>query len=160
MGRPVKSIINMTRKVSKFVRETRANLEESIVKRGNSKPQPWFLNNEHELAIFHNLAKLNDYSADADGISLSMLAQSLYRYEKYSNAIIELDFDDERVDRLDKIRRLLEKSIIQHMTLLCIPLNQRLRLSNDLSKLKVQERQLEQLKKRISHSLKIHSLLF
>lgn len=145
MGRPVKSINKMTRKVSKFEKETRANLEETIVKRGNSKPKPWFPMNEKELEIFNNLVKLNDYFADADGISLSMLTKSLYRYELYSKKILELDIDDERCKRIEKNRRMAEQSIIQHMTMLCIPLSQRLRLSNDLSRLKVEQKKLEQM---------------
>lgn len=75
----------MTRKVSKFEKERRANLDETIVKRGNSKPKPIFPMNEKELAIFHKLSK----------------TESLYRYELYSKVIIGLDIEDEWVDRLE-----------------------------------------------------------
>ncbi|MGG4467388.1 hypothetical protein ABER68_05020 [Paenibacillus alvei] len=135
----------MTRKVSKFESETRADLEESIVKRGNSKPEPWFPMNERELAIFHNLASLNDYYADADGIPLSMLAISLSRYELFCQVSMGLDIEDERVIKLEKRKKIVEQSIIQNMNMLCIPLSQRLRLSNDLAKLRLEEKKLQEM---------------
>lgn len=57
----------------------------------------------------------------------------------------ELEIFDELSVDLEKRIHAYERSIIAHMKDLCIPLSQRLRLSNDIAKLMIEEKKLEQM---------------
>ncbi|MGR9593661.1 hypothetical protein [Bacillus thuringiensis] len=145
MTRPTKSVSQMTRKISKAEKQAREEMERKLVRNLQSKPEAWLSMNKKELAIFNKLAKLNENFTEADSISLSMLTKSMHRYHLLNYKLEELDEIHECSMELEKRIKAYEKSITTHMTALCIPLSQRLRLSNEMAKLMIEEKKLEQM---------------
>lgn len=143
--RPTKSVNQMTRKISKAERKAREEAEAKVVTNLQSKPEPQGLLNESQQIIFDNIVKLNDSFTIADSISLTMLARAIHRYNVLNDVLGELDVLDEQAASLEKRIHAFDKSIIVHMNLLCIPLSQRLRLSNDMARLAIEEKKLEQM---------------
>ncbi|MFP8643357.1 hypothetical protein ACLHWY_17665 [Priestia aryabhattai] len=143
--RPTKSVKQMTRKISKAERKAREEAEAKVVTNLQLKPVPQGQLNEVQQIIFNNLVKLNDSFTIADSISLTMLARSMHRYNVLNDVLHELDVLDEEAASLEKRIYAFDKSIIAHMNLLCIPLSQRLRLSNDMARLAIEEKKLEQM---------------
>jgi len=141
--RPTKSVSQMTRKISKAERKAREEAEAKYVTNLQSKPEPQGRLNESQQIIFDNIVKLNDNFTIADSISLTMLARALHRYNLLNDVLHELDILDEQVASLEKRIHAYEKSITAHMNLLCIPLNQRLRLANDMARIAIEEKKLE-----------------
>ncbi|MBY0196412.1 hypothetical protein H7U05_03720 [Priestia megaterium] len=143
--RPTKSVSQMTRKISKAERKAREEAEAKVVTNLKSKPEPCFpmIFNDEKRAIFDRLSALNENFTEADSISLSMLTISLYRYNELYEVLRTMDVLDERAALLEKRIHAYEKSITAHMNLLCIPLNQRLRLANDMAKIAIEEKKLE-----------------
>ncbi|MEH7031532.1 hypothetical protein V7054_05060 [Priestia megaterium] len=145
--RPTKSVSQMTRKISKAERKAREEAEAKVVTNLKSEPEPCFpmIFNDEKRAIFDRLSALNENFTEADSISLSMLTISLYRYNELYEVLRTMDVLDERATSLEKRIHAYEKSITAHMNLLCIPLNQRLRLANDMARLAIEEKKLEQM---------------
>ncbi|WP_423478950.1 hypothetical protein [Priestia megaterium] len=143
--RPTKSINNMTAKISKDERKAREIAEKQVQAMGTSKPEPVISMNEAELAIFEKYANLNDSFNEFDSTSLSLLVKSLYRYNEIDQAIEELDVLDDRRAGLIRQASIFEKSIQQHSAALSIPLTSRLRMANDMAKIAIGEKQLEQM---------------
>ncbi|MBQ4867480.1 hypothetical protein IHQ11_13325 [Priestia megaterium] len=143
--RPAKSVKQMTSNISKVERQAREEAEAKVVTNLKSKPEPCFptIFNNEKRAIFDRLSALNESFTEADSISLSMLTISLYRYNELYEALCTMGLLDERAASLEKRIHAYEKSITAHMNLLCIPLNQRLRLANDMAKIAIEEKKLE-----------------
>lgn len=143
--RPTKSIQNMTAKVSKDERIEREKAEKRVQAMGKSKPEPVTPMNEAELAIFNKYAQLNDNFNEFDSTALSLLVKSLYHYNEYAQVVNELDVLDER--RVGLIRQMLafDKTIQQHCAALSISLTSRLRMANDMAKVAIEEKKLEQM---------------
>ncbi|MED1565334.1 hypothetical protein [Bacillus paramycoides] len=142
MTRPTKSVSQMTRKISKAEKQAREEMERKLVRNLQSKPEAWLSMNKKELEVFNKLTKLNENFTEADSISLSMLASSLYNYEELSAAARELDIYDEARGSLERRTLAYDKAVQQHMAALSIPLSQRLRLSNEMAKLMIEEKKL------------------
>lgn len=145
MTRPTKSVRQMTRKISKAEKQAREEMERKLVRNLQSKPEAWLSMNKKELAIFNKLTTLNENFTEADSVSLSMLASSLYSYEELSAAARELDIFDEARSGLERRALAYNKAIQQHMAALSIPLSQRLRMANDMAKVMIEEKKLEQM---------------
>ncbi|MEW4266191.1 hypothetical protein Q0N30_21090 [Priestia megaterium] len=143
----ITSVKNMTSKISKAERKAREEAEAKYVTNLQSKPEPCFpmIFNDEKRAIFERLSALNENFTGADSISLTMLTINLYRYNELYEVLREMDVLDERAASLEKRIHAYDKSIIAHMNLLCIPLNQRLRMANDMAKIAVEEKKLEQM---------------
>ena len=135
----------MTGNMSKLERQVRKQLEEEEAKKPKTTPKPAFHMSKIEGKIFKNLAKLNENFTEADGYSLSMLTKSMCRYNRLNARLDELDPTDEQCISLEKRIHAYDKSMNLHMTSLCIPFNQRIRLSNEMAKLIIEEKKLEQL---------------
>lgn len=142
--RPTKSVHQMTRKLSKAERAAREKMEVEVVQAA-TKPKPMDFINKVEKKLFNKFVKLNDNFTEADSVSLSILTKSLARYTALSNRLEELDDFDERCIQLEKRIHAYDKAILGHMQSLCIPLNQRLRLSNEMAKLMIEEQKLQQM---------------
>lgn len=142
--RPTKSVKQMTRKISKAERKAREEAEAQVVTNLQSKPEPQGRLNESQRIIFDNIVKLNDSFTIADSISLTMLVRAIYRYNILNDVLYKLDLLDEQAASLEKRIHAYDKSIMAHMNLLCIPLNQRLRLANDMARLAIEEKKLEE----------------
>ncbi|PEF42405.1 hypothetical protein CON72_03825 [Bacillus wiedmannii] len=145
MGNAVKSIDQVKQKMSKAEREARTEAEKQVVTNIQTKPKAYSFVSKPMKRIFNKLIKLNENFTESDSMSLSMLTKSLYRYELLNNRLEELDELDELSVDLEKRIHAYERSITAHMKDLCIPLSQRLRLSNDIAKLMIEEKKLEQM---------------
>ena len=142
--RPTKSVNQMTRKISKAERKAREEAEAKVVTNLQSKPEPQGILNESQQIIFDNIVELNDNFTIADSISLTMLVRAIYRYNTLNDVLHKLDPLEEQAASLEKRIHAYDKSIMAHMNLLCIPLNQRLRLANDMARLAIEEKKLEE----------------
>lgn len=138
-------IAQMTRKVSKLEREMRTQLENEVYTMASKKPKPIVTMSKAEKKIFSKYSKLNDSFNEADSTSLSLLTKSLYRYNALQEVLCMLDITDERCSDLERRMLNFDKTICQHMTALSIPLTQRLRMSNELAKVLIEEKKLEQM---------------
>ncbi|WP_227256016.1 hypothetical protein [Bacillus thuringiensis] len=145
MGNAVKSIDQVKQKMSKSDRAIKTEVQSQVVTNIKTKPKAYSFVSKPMKRIFNKLVKLNENFTESDSMSLSMLTKSLYRYELLNNQLEELEVFDELSVDLEKRIHAYERSITAHMKDLCIPLSQRLRLSNDIAKLMIEEKKLEQM---------------
>jgi hypothetical protein len=109
------------------------------------KPKPVITLSKEEKKAFNRLAKLNDSFNEADSKSLTILTRSLYRYSLLNDVLNDLDPLDEQSASLERRIHAYDKAITTHMSLLNIPLTQRLRMANDMAKVMIEEKKLEQM---------------
>jgi PHD/YefM family antitoxin component YafN of YafNO toxin-antitoxin module len=99
------------------------------------------------LKLFNQLKKMNEHFTEADSIALNTLAYNMYlkhMNEQHLTTLHIIDDDYERfMIRIEK----LNKQINESMKQLCIPLNSRLSLANDMAKVMIEEKKLEQMEK-------------
>ncbi|USK33523.1 hypothetical protein LIT25_23955 [Bacillus sp. F19] len=145
MARPVVSLENSKRNLSKAQITARQNAESQVAAMAPSKPKPTLTLSKEEKKVFNRFIKLNDNFNEADSTSLSILTRSLYRYSALSNALNDLDPLDEQCVSLERRIHAYDKAVVTHMNLLCIPLSQRLRMANDMAKISIEEKKLEQM---------------
>jgi DNA repair ATPase RecN len=136
-----KLLSQSSRNLSKAQRAARKEAEEKVVT-NQTVPIASSLLNKEEKECFNKLKKINDSFTEADSESLNFLSQYLYMWTRLKQAHSELSIDDERAISLEKRMFAIDKQINQHMTALCIPLSQRLRLANDMAKVMIEERKL------------------
>lgn len=142
MGRNTKSISNLSMKISKEERKERQKAEEMVVNAIKTPPTPTGRLKEAQKALFDRYSELNDNFSESDSTSLTALARSVHRQNALIDRLEELDELDEQAAELERRIHAYERSIVQQMNLLCIPLNQRLRLANDVAKLAIEEKKL------------------
>ena len=145
MGRPAKSLQTISKNLTKGELEARKEAETQVFK---DKSEPVFADfntTKFEKKLFEKLVEINDNFTGADSTSLSILTRSLYRFQVLNNTLDSLDPTDDQCSGLEKRIHAYERSINQHMNMLCIPLNQRLRLTHDLAKIMIEEKKLEQM---------------
>ncbi|AMQ05913.1 hypothetical protein [Sporosarcina psychrophila] len=145
MARPTKSVNQMTMNMTKDERETRLEAEAIVQAMAPKKPKPFSSLSKDEKKIFNKLVKLNDTFNEADSASLSILARSQFRYNALSDALNDLNPLDERTVSLERRIHAYDKAIVQHMSLLCIPLSHRLRLANDMAKVEIERKKMKQM---------------
>ncbi|WP_281976062.1 hypothetical protein [Halobacillus litoralis] len=142
--RPTKSVSQMTSHISKAERDARKEAEDQVVN-NHTVPKVYDNLNKEERKVFHRLKKYNDNFTEADSISLNMVSMYIIMWSQLKEAHNELDIMDERLAGLERRITAIDKQINQHMTALCIPLNARLKLANDLAKTMIEEKKLEQM---------------
>jgi flagellar biosynthesis chaperone FliJ len=135
----------MTSKMSKLEKQVRTQMEAEVNYTTPKKPKPTVTLTKEERKLFNRFVKLNDSFTEADSTSLSLLTTALYRYEQIKEALSTMDIFDERNITMERRMLAYDKAISQHMTALSIPLTQRLRMSNDLAKVMIEEKKLEQM---------------
>ncbi|MDM5359688.1 hypothetical protein [Peribacillus sp. ACCC06369] len=147
MARGVRTSTNqLQRKVSKAEISARQQAEAEVVTNQTSPKASSILNSE-ERKIFFKLRKRNDNYTENDSESLNLLSQYLHMWTKLKQAHNEFDITDERASDFEKRMIAIDKQISQHMSQLCIPLSQRFRLANDMAKVMIEEKKLEQMEK-------------
>ncbi|MES9771674.1 hypothetical protein ABWK50_11775 [Priestia megaterium] len=142
MANTYKSIVNNKQKMSKEERKIRAEMEETVVNQVKTEPKPLTFIKKAEETIFNQIVKLNENFTESDSISISLLTKAIYRFGVLSDVLDDLDPLDETATQLERRIHAYERSITTHMNLLCIPLNQRLKLANDVAKLAIEEKKL------------------
>lgn len=128
-------------KVSKAEKAAREEAEAAIVtNQTNPKASPTL--SKPERKIFNKLKKYNDNFTEADSMSLNLLSQYFHMWHRIKEAHDELDVTDDRTTDLERRMLAIDKQMNQHMSALCIPLSQRLRLANDVAKVMIEEKKL------------------
>ncbi|MFB4324454.1 hypothetical protein RB298_19125 [Priestia sp. BR_2] len=142
MANTYKSIVNNKQKMSKEERKMREKAEEMVVNQVKTEPKPLSFIKKAEEAIFNQIVKLNENFTESDSISISLLTKAIYRFGVLSDVLDDLDPLDDNSTQLERRIQAYDKTINQHMSSLCIPLNQRLRLANEMAKLMLEEKKL------------------
>jgi len=145
MAPPTKSIHDMTRKTSKLEKQVRADMEVKVNAMAPKKPKSVIKLSKEEKKTFNKYVKLNDTFKEADSTSLSILVRCMYRYSLLNDALNGLDPLDERTVSLERRIHAYDKQIVLHMNLLCIPLSQRLKMANDMAKVEIEQKKMEQM---------------
>jgi hypothetical protein len=143
----ITSVSNNKSKMSKYEKQARSEMEAKVANMAPSKPKPMFPLSKEQRKIFNRYAKLNDSFNEADSTSITLLAYSMHRYTLIHEYMNTLDITDERNVQLERRALAFDKAINTHMTALSIPLTQRLRMSNDMAKVMIEERKLEQMER-------------
>lgn len=135
----------MTSHLTKTEIAVRKQIEAKVAQQPVTKPKPIFDLNKTEKKLFNKYIKLNDSFTEADSTSLSLLVSSMYDYNEIREAIRNINVLDERRIVLERRLMAYDKAITSHMIALSIPLTQRLRLANDMAKVMIEEKKLEQM---------------
>ncbi|MDP9742845.1 UNVERIFIED_ORG: hypothetical protein QFZ59_004675 [Bacillus sp. B2I3] len=141
----ITSVSEMTGKMSKLEKQARAKMEAEVADKAPKKPKPVITLSKDERKVFNRLVKLNDSFNEADSASLSILARSLSRYSLLNDELDGLDVLSEQTITLERRIHAYDKQIVQHMTLLNIPLKHRLQMATDMAKVMIEEKKLEQM---------------
>lgn len=141
-----KLLANSRRKLSKTQRKARQEAENAIVT-NQTKPKASDIvkSNKHMLKMFNQLKKLNDHFTESDSIALNTLVYNLYLKQTNERKLLSLDVDSDECERYILRLEKFNKQINESMKQLCIPLNARLSLANDMAKVMIEEKKLEQL---------------
>jgi hypothetical protein len=99
------------------------------------------------LKQFNQLKKLNDHFTESDSIALNTLAYNIYLKYMNEQHLTTLHITDDDYERFMLRIEKLNKQINESMKQLCIPLNARLSLANDMAKVMIEEKKLEQMEK-------------
>lgn len=134
----------LKRKVSKVELAAREQAEAEVVN-NQTKPKASPMLTNEERKIFNKLKKQNDNYTESDSESLNLLAQYLNMWYKLKEAHNALEIADERAVDYERRMIAIDKQIATHMSSLCIPLSQRFRLANDMAKVMIEERKLQQM---------------
>lgn len=145
MARPTKSITTVSKNMTKAEIQARTEAEATIAALSNSKPKATVLLNTAEKKIFRRMAKLNDSYCDADSSTLTQLAIATVKMAQLKEAMEDLDLLDERHEKLERRFVAIDKVIQAHINALSMPLTSRLRMANDMAKVMIEERKLEQM---------------
>jgi DNA repair ATPase RecN len=145
MARPTKSITTVSKNMTKAEIAARTEAEATIAALTNSKPKPTMPLSNAEKKIFRRMSKLNDSYCDADSSTLTQLAIATVKSAQLKEAMEDLDLLDERHEKLERRFVAIDKVIQSHINALSMPLTSRLRMANDMAKVMIEERKLEQM---------------
>lgn len=141
-----KLLANTSRNLSKAQIAARQQAEELVVTNATAPKATEIVRASPAVRkIFNRVRKYNDHFTEADSIALSTLAYNLHLKHMNETELLALDVTDDEYDkylnRLDKLDRKINDSMKQ----LCIPLNARLSLANDMAKVMIEEKKLQQM---------------
>lgn len=92
--------------------------------------------------IFDSFVGLNDHFTEADSVALNTLTVNYSLKMENERKLLTLDIMDEEYDKLLNRLDKLDKKINESMKQLCMPLNARLSLANDMAKVMIEEKKL------------------
>ena len=102
-------------------------------------------NNAAVKKVFNQLKKYNDHYTEADSIALNTLAFNLYMKTTHESALEGLHILDDNYERFLMRIEKFSKQINESMKQLAIPLNARYSLANDMAKVMIEEKKLQQM---------------
>lgn len=148
MARGIRSTTNnLKRNVSKAEFAAREEAENQVVTNQTKPKQNSVVkNNKAMKIIFNQLKKYNYHFTEADSIALNTLTFNLHMKAAHEQELSTMDMLDENYERFMKRLEKFNKQITESMKQLCIPLNARLSLANDMAKVMLDERKLEDIK--------------
>ncbi|PEJ57057.1 hypothetical protein CN692_14255 [Bacillus sp. AFS002410] len=140
-ARGVHSIRKNLTKAEITARET----AEELVVTNQTKPKADETTKNHSIMrkLFNKLKNLNDHFTEADSIALNTLVFNLYMKQRSQEKLITTDELDDNFSRLLINLEKFNKQINESMKQLCIPLNARMSLANDMAKVMIEEKKLE-----------------
>ncbi|WP_028393618.1 hypothetical protein [Bacillus cihuensis] len=141
-----KLLANSRRNLSAAQRSARQEAEQLVVTNA-TKPKMNEVTKNHApmLKLFNQLKKVNDHFTEADSIALNTLVFNLHMKVKHEDEVVKLDMLDDNYERFMIRLEKFNKQINESMKQLCIPLNARLSLANDMAKVMIEEKKLEQM---------------
>lgn len=141
----IKPISASNRHVSKMARRIREEEEAKIMGIEKGPPKPASYLDKEGRKHFRKFVKLHDHLNETDSEDLSQLCQYLVLHREAMKAMNGLDiFSKEYGNHLTQIMK-FDKLIMSYMSHLCLTYRERLRLSNEMTKLRVEEMKLEQM---------------
>lgn len=141
--RPTKSVKEMSRKMSKTEIAAREEAESQVVTNQTTPKQNNVVKNSKPMrTLFNQLKKYNDHFTEADSIALNTLTFNLHMKFAHEEQITTMNMLDDNYDLFIKRVEKFNKQITESMKQLCIPLNARLSLANDMAKVMIEEKKL------------------
>lgn len=139
----IKSVHLSNRKLSKMARRIREEEEAKILGVDVPKPKPAKYLDAEGKKEFAKFVKYHEHLSEADSEDLSQLCQYIVLYRKAVEPTHELDvLSDEYGKHLTNLLK-LDKLISGYMVQLCLTYKERLRLANELAKLRIEEEKLK-----------------
>ncbi|QBJ67106.1 hypothetical protein C3496_12315 [Bacillus anthracis] len=139
----IKSVHLSNRKLSKMARRIREEEEAKVMGVELPKPQPANYLDFEGKKMFEKFVELHNHLSEADSEDLSQLCQYIVLHRKAVERIDELDIlSGEYGKHLTQIVK-LDKLINGYMVQLCLTYRERLRLANELAKLRIEEEKLK-----------------
>ncbi|MEK4130174.1 hypothetical protein NYE67_10860 [Solibacillus sp. FSL W8-0474] len=147
MARGVRtSTSQLKMKVSKAEKAAREEAEQLVVTNATiPKMNEVVKANPTMRKLFNQLKKLNEYYTEADSISLNTLAFYIWLKSNNEAELLKLTILDDNYERFLFRLEKINKQINESMKQLCIPLTARFRLANDMAKVMIEEKKLEQM---------------
>lgn len=141
-----KLLANSRRNLSAAQRSARQEAEQLVVT-NTTKPKMNEVTRNHApmRKIFNQLNKVNDHFTEADSISLNTLVFNLHMKVKHEDELAKLHMLDDNYERFLIRLEKFNKQINESMKQLCLPLNARLSLANDMAKVMIEEKKLQQM---------------
>ncbi|WP_377887973.1 hypothetical protein [Alkalihalobacillus sp. R86527] len=134
------------RNLSKAQRAAREEAESQVVTNQTTPKQNNVVKNSKPMrALFNQLKKYNDHFTEADSIALNTLTFNLYMKAAHEEELTTMDMLDDNYERFMIRLEKFNKQITESMKQLCIPLNARLSLANEMTKVIIEEKKLAQM---------------
>lgn len=141
-----KLLSQSNRNLSKAQIDARQKAEQMVVTNPTTpKPDEVTKINRPMRLLFNKLRKLNDHFTEADSVALNTLVFSLHMRQRSQLKLVATDELDESYAKLLTHIEKHNKQINESMKQLCLPLNARLSLANDMAKVMIEEKKLEQM---------------
>jgi len=138
----IKSVHLSNRKLSKLARRVREEEEAKIMGSERTIPKPARYLDKEGKKEFKRFVKLHEHLSEADSEDLSQLCQYIVLHRDAVKQTRELDvMSDEYGKHLTNLLK-LDKLISGYMVQLCLTYKERLRLANEIAKIKIEEQKL------------------
>ncbi|MFC0469566.1 hypothetical protein ACFFHM_03245 [Halalkalibacter kiskunsagensis] len=135
------SVSELKRHITKAELTARKEAEAQVVT-NQTTPKASPMLSKEERKLFNKIKKRSTNFTEADSESLNLLVHYLNRWYTLKQLLDDLDPLDEQATDIERRMIALDKQITVHMSALCLPLSQRLRLANDLAKVLIEEKKL------------------
>ncbi|MFU7590098.1 hypothetical protein ACMX9J_14335 [Priestia sp. RMT2NF4] len=144
----LKSVHLSNRKLSKMARRIREEEEAKVMGVKIGKPEPAEYLDDEGKKHFQNFVTHHEHLSLSDSEDLSQLCQYLVFHRKAMDAMSELDIlSDEYGKHLTQVMK-LDKLVSGYMVQLCLTYKERLRLANELAKLRIEEEKMKVINKK------------
>lgn len=141
-----KLLANSRRNLSQAQRNARQEAEELVVTNATKPKMNEVVRASAPMKkLFNQLKKQNDHFTEADSVALNTLAFNLYMKTVHELRLTDMNVLDEDYERFLIRLEKFNKQINENMKQLCLPLNARLSLANDMAKVMIEEKKLAQM---------------
>jgi len=142
-----KSLSQSNRNFSKAQIEAKQKTEDAIVTNSTEPKQNAVVKSRVGMQkLFDEVRGYNENFTEADSLPLNTLTYNLYIKLKHEREMLTFDLEDERYEKYLLRLEKFDKKINECMKQLCVPLNARLALANEMAKVMIEEKKLEKMK--------------